>query len=164
MNYTKNNSQGFSLIEVLVVMLIIGILTAVALPQYQKAVEKSRAAEAMILAKAIGVAEQVFYATYSRYTTNIDELDLSVPKSTKDWEAILDYAKHASHPIVYVRSANPASYDETWYIYYTLTDNRLWCGARAVSEKNNKICRSLGDDNPQYCTPAGTSVNCYLIE
>ena len=56
----KLDTKGFTLIELLVVVLIIGILAAVAVPQYNKAVEKSRAAEALTTLVALSKAVNVY--------------------------------------------------------------------------------------------------------
>ena len=75
----NNRQPGFTLIELLVVVLIIGILAAVAVPQYQKAVEKARAMQAVAIVKAIGDAQEVYFLDNSAYATSLTELDIEVP-------------------------------------------------------------------------------------
>ena len=55
----KTIKQGFTLLELLVVVLIIGILASIALPQYQNSVIKANFAEAYINLKAIAELEEL---------------------------------------------------------------------------------------------------------
>ena len=57
----KKLKKGFTLIEMLVVVLIIGILAAIALPQYENAVEKSKASEALIILKSLQQQQALCY-------------------------------------------------------------------------------------------------------
>ena len=78
----KIQNNGFTLIELLLVVLIIGILSAVALPQYQKAVERTRAASAILYVRAVKDAQERYYLALQRYSTDFNELDITaeVPK------------------------------------------------------------------------------------
>ncbi len=80
------NKQAFTLIELLVVVLIIGILAAVAVPQYQKAVIKSRYATLKNLVKSIADAQEVYYLANNEYTKDFDQLDITVPDQAVDHE------------------------------------------------------------------------------
>ncbi len=74
---TKNN-RAFTLIELLVVVLIIGILTAVALPQYQKAVEKARLSEMLHLLANLEKATDIYRLNHSEITGQIAMEDLDM--------------------------------------------------------------------------------------
>ena len=76
---TLFNNGGFTLIELLVVVLIIGILAAVAVPQYQKAIYKSRATEAMNMLKNIHQAQEIYYLANQTYTIDREQLDIEIP-------------------------------------------------------------------------------------
>ncbi len=71
--------SGFTLIELLVVVLIIGILAAVAVPQYQKAVEKSRATQAITMLKTVYDAAKNYQLATGEWPENFDELSVDIP-------------------------------------------------------------------------------------
>jgi prepilin-type N-terminal cleavage/methylation domain-containing protein len=81
----KLNKMAFTLNELLVVVLIIGILAAIALPQYQKAVAKARAAEAVSLIRPLKDAMERYYLVHGNYPeANVnndinDLLDINIP-------------------------------------------------------------------------------------
>ena len=71
--------KGFTLIELLVVVLIIGILAAIAVPQYQKAVERSRATQAITLLKSVAQAAESYYLANGTEFTSFDDLAVDIP-------------------------------------------------------------------------------------
>ncbi|MBP5404285.1 MAG: prepilin-type N-terminal cleavage/methylation domain-containing protein [Elusimicrobiaceae bacterium] len=73
------NSRAFTLVELLVVVLIIGVLAAVALPQYQMAVWTSRYSTIKSLVRTIANAEEVYYLANGNYTADVSQLDIDFP-------------------------------------------------------------------------------------
>ncbi len=76
------NKQAFTLIELLVVVLIIGILAAVAVPQYQAAVHKSKAVQMITATKTLADAQKRYHLANGSYATNINDLDVDFPLVT----------------------------------------------------------------------------------
>lgn len=72
--------KGFTLVELLVVVLIIAVLAAIALPQYTTAVERSRATEALTLMAAISESAQRYRFHQGKWPIGWEQLDVDIPQ------------------------------------------------------------------------------------
>ena len=74
----RPRQKGFSLIELMLAVAIIGILSAIAIPNYQDYITRSKRAEGMALLQEMAARQERFYAQNNRYVTTAQDLDLLV--------------------------------------------------------------------------------------
>ena len=116
--------KGFTLVELIVVVIIIGILAMVGIPQYRKALERAQGAAAYAILGHLQEGEKLYYASnytnpeYIPVLNNLDTsalrlLDVSLPASfgwniavTEDSTSCLDCPKFTATA---TRSAGPCS-------------------------------------------------------
>jgi type IV pilus assembly protein PilE len=66
-----NISRGFTLIELMIVVAVVGVLTAIAYPSYQAQMQKSRRADGLTMLTRIMQAQERFYTLNNRYTVSL---------------------------------------------------------------------------------------------
>ena len=154
-------TKAFTLIELLVVVLIIGILAAVALPQYQKAVEKARMTEAMVIMRAIVDAQQRYYLANGAYAGagHISKLDIDIPAGP----ALMDGSRLQTKYFVYspndssgnkiatayrINSADVNRAGDSAYVLmvYPANPNEIRCSVQTGGDATNvqkKLCQEL---------------------
>lgn len=146
MKEKQKNKKGFTLIEMLVVVLIIGILAAIALPQYKNAVRKSRVAEAQIILRAISDAFIRNMLSGTSLSHDINKIDVDGVDESTNWSfSIDDYTDTGCWVI-----ADPKW--ENGYMIEYASDNyddggfegngKFICDA--YNDNGHKICKSLG--------------------
>ncbi len=132
------NNKAFTLIELLVVVLIIGILAAVALPQYQKAVVKSHFTEAMVNLKTLSMARQACLLQEN------DEVECSGPALLKHAGISVGQTSHISNVDAVTTNFGYGIYTDQTDASYR-KDNACICyywqtNQLVLAPKNNNIC------------------------
>lgn len=75
---------GYNLQEVLVVLVIIGILLLLALPNLMPLISKAKSTEAQVQLKYIYNQQTTYRYMYSKFSADFDEIDFEAPKTVNE--------------------------------------------------------------------------------
>ena len=170
------NKKGFTLIEMLVVVLIIGILATIALPQYQMAVTKSKVASILPLMRRWKDALMEYKLQHGEYQNNGasiggNTLGVSWPSDWANFGDCLSDRTDCENDYWYC-SANEELTGHVYCDHYIDGDNlfsivmyqpddelyenvRNLMTCEAKGNEGNKVCKALGgkllEDVDAYC-------------
>ena len=158
------NKTGFTLVELLMVVVIIGLLTAVALPGYRKSVEKSRAADALTTMQAVSKSEHAWYLTNNDYTKDFSDLDIDLTDANGNKADNASFA-NALYTYELLDTGILAGRNNREYsIYQDYETKQIMC-----TPGSHYICENLGAFTKEPCEKVGmawanTNSTCYVDE
>lgn len=118
--------RGFTLLEVLIVVIIIGVLVAIALPQYTTTLEKSKSAEAVANVGSLKAALDRYWYQDGSISTTITDLDIDNPNSVTNklyTYTITDNGTDATTRNYTVTATRTTADGTTYTVQWIQTDN-----------------------------------------
>ena len=141
----KNTKKGFTLLELLVVVVIIGILASIALPQYKMATLKAKYARAKQTVSDIRKAYEFYYTVHNEFPTKFSDLDFankfddSNTIQTNDYRC--EFQTNFNNIVCSISNETKLRYVIN---FYTAHSNKISIYCRATTDTSdiyNKICQ-----------------------
>ncbi|OGX39315.1 MAG: hypothetical protein A3D87_06075 [Omnitrophica WOR_2 bacterium RIFCSPHIGHO2_02_FULL_50_17] len=140
-NKMKTKS-GFTIIELMIAAVIIGVLAAIAIPSYRIQMMKVRNQEALRILTALWEAQRDFQRDNGVYTTAMVDLAIDIPAPRNFAAPVLDDGTTSvtcgGVPWFYLASMQD---NASTYTLYVLTDGRIVCTPCPVP---GSLCTKMG--------------------
>jgi prepilin-type N-terminal cleavage/methylation domain-containing protein len=116
----KASRRGFTLVELAVVVVIIGVLAAFGVPRFLQSVERSKASESFAYLSAVRTAQERYHAREGTYSGDLTKLDIqsAAPKYFS---------------IGTVEPGTTSSLEDSWKLTLTRTGSSAGYGAYTVT-------------------------------
>lgn len=127
-------NKAFTLIEVLIAVLIIGILAAIAVPQYKRAVAKAKLTQLISIVNPLVEAQDSFYLVNGYYASDINLLDISVKAKSINCQVLNFWVWCADKNLIYL----------TFLTHHYANGGQIWCGSRDNSDSEyDNVCKDM---------------------
>ena len=113
-----NRQKGFTLIELMIVVVIIGILAALAIPRFMNATIKAKESEAKTVLKQIFTLERAARQETGFYSADLASVGFEVPSETR-----YTYAVDAASDVALTVSATPNGVDPDLVRTFTINQD-----------------------------------------
>ncbi len=117
----RRQSKGFTLVELAVVVVIIGVLAAFGVPRFLEAVERSKAAEAFAYQAAVRNAQERYQAREGTYADNINKLDIQAPTPKYFDVGAMAITGENAWSLTLSRKAGSSGYTANYTVIFTQT-------------------------------------------
>jgi prepilin-type N-terminal cleavage/methylation domain-containing protein len=155
--FHKRGKRGFTLVELLIVVAIVGVLSTVGIPTFRRMVQKSKKSEAKVNLGGVYTAEAAFNAEYNYYGNNIMKMGFEIDGS----QATLIYTVGFFNADCTEQTVEPSATTPTAVInaafpsYYTEGNTRT---GQTTATVVNGICGGTGVGTINAAAGGGTFI------
>lgn len=156
------NKKGFTLVELLAVVLIVAILSGVALPQYRKVVEKARLSEAESMMRTIYDSSERLAGEFG-YRNFVEMYQNNASKAVFSRMDMFDSSNLPSG--CSLTDSNTLTCAKFVFVPYVLKNGRAFVQAKKRDNPYKDTVILFDRDNQQlYCSPEGDACDTYGLD